>query len=192
MSILTSFLKLLKKDPTAEGGDTFNIKTMLNDNWDKVDTGVKAISDAQSAHIDATDPHPQYARDTDLAVHLADNTAHGVSNKVDKVSGKGISTEDYTTTEKNKLAGIAAGAQVNAVTSVAGRTGAVTLAKADVGLTNVDNVKQLPIAGGTMTGILTAQSNTSYATKQTRNIAIKTGADFTTAELAVGDIGFIY
>ena len=38
-----------------------------------------------------------------------------------------------------KLNGIAAGAQVNAVTSVAGRTGAITLAKADVGLGNVDN-----------------------------------------------------
>ena len=33
--------------------------------------------------------------------------------KVDKVSGKGLSTNDYTTTEKNKLAGIAAGAEVN-------------------------------------------------------------------------------
>ena len=33
-----------------------------------------------------------------------------LGNKVDKVSGKGLSTNDYTTTEKNKLAGIAAGA----------------------------------------------------------------------------------
>ena len=33
--------------------------------------------------------------------------------KVDKVDGKGLSTNDYTTTEKNKLAGIAAGAEVN-------------------------------------------------------------------------------
>ena len=36
-----------------------------------------------------------------------------ISGKVDKVSGKGLSTNDYTTTEKNKLAGIAAGAEVN-------------------------------------------------------------------------------
>ena len=35
------------------------------------------------------------------------------NNKVDKVSGKGLSTNDYTTTEKNKLAGIASGAEVN-------------------------------------------------------------------------------
>ncbi len=33
-----------------------------------------------------------------------------LSGKVDKVSGKGLSTEDYTTTEKNKLAGIETGA----------------------------------------------------------------------------------
>lgn len=32
---------------------------------------------------------------------------------VPKVSGKGLSTNDYTTAEKNKLAGIAAGAQAN-------------------------------------------------------------------------------
>ena len=33
-----------------------------------------------------------------------------LGNKVDKVAGKGLSTEDYTTTEKSKLAGIATGA----------------------------------------------------------------------------------
>lgn len=33
-----------------------------------------------------------------------------VKNKIDKVSGKGLSTNDYTTAEKNKLAGIAANA----------------------------------------------------------------------------------
>ena len=36
-----------------------------------------------------------------------------LNNKVDKVSGKGLSTNDYTTTEKNKLSGIASGAEVN-------------------------------------------------------------------------------
>lgn len=36
-----------------------------------------------------------------------------VNNKVDKVSGKGLSTNDYTTAEKNKLAGIAEKAEVN-------------------------------------------------------------------------------
>ena len=37
---------------------------------------------------------------------------------VAKESGKGLSTNDYTTTEKNKLANIAAGAQVNVIETV--------------------------------------------------------------------------
>ncbi len=41
-------------------------------------------------------------------------------------------TNAYTDTEKVKLSGIAAGAQVNAVTSVAGRAGAVTLSIDDI------------------------------------------------------------
>lgn len=36
-----------------------------------------------------------------------------IPKKVDKVAGKGLSTEDYTTTEKNKLAGVEPGADVN-------------------------------------------------------------------------------
>lgn len=36
-----------------------------------------------------------------------------LNNKVDKITGKQLSTEDYTTAEKNKLAGIASGAEVN-------------------------------------------------------------------------------
>lgn len=39
--------------------------------------------------------------------------ADDVDSKVDKVTGKGLSTEDYTTAEKSKLAGIADGAEVN-------------------------------------------------------------------------------
>ena len=39
--------------------------------------------------------------------------SNALDNKVDKVSGKGLSTNDYTTAEKEKLAGIAAGAEAN-------------------------------------------------------------------------------
>ena len=45
-------------------------------------------------------------------------TIAAVGNKVDKVEGKGLSTNDYTTAEKNKLGGIAAGAQVNVIESI--------------------------------------------------------------------------
>ena len=36
-----------------------------------------------------------------------------IDNKVDKVEGKGLSTNDYTTAEKEKLSGIEDGAEVN-------------------------------------------------------------------------------
>lgn len=41
-----------------------------------------------------------------------------LGGKVDVVSGKGLSTNDYTNAEKNKLSGIASGAQVNVIESV--------------------------------------------------------------------------
>lgn len=56
----------------------------------------------------------------DFIAHKADTVLHitstertkwnAITNKVDKVSGKQLSTNDYTTAEKNKLSGIAEGA----------------------------------------------------------------------------------
>lgn len=43
-----------------------------------------------------------------------------------------------------------------------------------VGLGNVDNVKQMPIAGGMFTGIATAHPNTSYTVAQLRNVVFST------------------
>ena len=43
----------------------------------------------------------------------------GIANtKVDKVDGKGLSTNDYTSDEKTKLAGVATGAQVNVLEGI--------------------------------------------------------------------------
>lgn len=47
----------------------------------------------------------------DFAVFATDQAlSDGLATKVDKVDGKGLSTNDFTTAEKNKLAGIATGA----------------------------------------------------------------------------------
>ena len=43
-------------------------------------------------------------------MELLDDTTVDLSGKVDKVEGKGLSTNDYTTADKTKLAGIATGA----------------------------------------------------------------------------------
>ena len=62
-----------------------------------------------------------------------------LAHKVDVSAGKGLSANDYTTGEKNKLAGVEEGAQKNVVFSVNEKTGAVVLSKGDLGLGNVDN-----------------------------------------------------
>lgn len=45
---------------------------------------------------------------------------------------------------------------------------------ADVGLGNVANVAQMPLAGGTFTGPAVAQTNTAYTTAQLRNVILST------------------
>jgi len=74
MALWTSFLNLFKWDTNnSEDLDSnFDVDKALNDNWTKIDNGIKKVSD----------------------------------EKVDKVTGKGLSTNDYTTAEKNKLAGL--------------------------------------------------------------------------------------
>lgn len=42
-----------------------------------------------------------------------------ITGKVDKETGKGLSTNDYTSEDKTKLTGISAGAQVNTIESIA-------------------------------------------------------------------------
>ena len=60
-----------------------------------------------------------------IATHQSEYEAliAAIAGKVDKVEGKGLSTEDYTTAEKTKLAGIEAGA--NAYTLPAATTSAL-------------------------------------------------------------------
>jgi hypothetical protein len=51
--------------------------------------------------------------DKDGLIYYHSKIKNLLSGKVDKENGKGLSTNDYTTTEKNKLNGIASGAEVN-------------------------------------------------------------------------------
>lgn len=50
---------------------------------------------------------------SDINKPISTSTQTALDLKVDKVNGKQLSTEDYTTSEKNKLAGIQSGAEVN-------------------------------------------------------------------------------
>jgi hypothetical protein len=114
--------------------------------------------------------------------------AAALEGKADKEAGKGLSQNDYTDAEKAKLAGIASGAQANAVTSVAGKAGAVVLSKSDVGLGNADNTADAAKAVLSATKLATARAINGVAFDGTADISITSGgsAEIRYARLVVG------
>lgn len=73
--------------------------------------------------------------DYDGLVYYHSKVKTALGNKVDKVSGKGLSTNDFTNTLKNKLDGIANGAQVNVLEGINVNGSAVTPTNKIVNLT---------------------------------------------------------
>lgn len=79
-------LKLLKHDNVETNTEMFDIEKYLNENWDKIDEDVGTIN-------------------TEISNIQAINKEHSqiIDTKVDKVSGKGLSTNDFTNEYKTKL-----------------------------------------------------------------------------------------
>lgn len=97
-------------DVTVDGTSVVTGGVAVVDLSGKVPTSRTVNGKALSANITLTGADIDYANGEvtiDTAISTLDNS------KVDKETGKGLSTNDYTTTEKNKLAGIASGAEVN-------------------------------------------------------------------------------
>ena len=67
---------------------------------------------------------------------LGGSVASLLNGKVDKVSGMGLSQNSYTTADKDKLAGIAAGAQVNVIEAVQNNGVAVPVSGKTVNITH--------------------------------------------------------
>ena len=104
------------------------------------------------------------------------NTALG--NKVDKISGKQLSTNDYTTTEKSKLAGIASGAEVNQNAFANVKVGTSTIS-AD---TKSDTLEFVAGSNVTITPDATNDKITIAAKNTTYNEATQSTAGLMSAE----------
>ena len=110
---------------------------------------------------------------------------------------------DATTTNKftnasdiSKLSGIQAGAEVNAVDSVFGRTGAVTAqsgdyTKSDVGLANVDNTSDAnkPVSTATQTALDAKQGDITLTTTGTSGAATLVGDTLNIPQYSAGGGG---
>lgn len=98
---------------------------------------------------------------SDLSKPISTATQSALDKKVDKVTGYSLSKNDFTDILKNKLDGIAEGAQVNSITGVKGsseetyRIGNVSISASNIGLGNVNNTSDAdkPISTATQTAL---------------------------------------
>lgn len=114
-------------------------------------------------------------------------TKSDLAKKVDKVDGKGLSTNDYTTAEKAKLAGIHEGAQRNTVTSVRGafelnkQVGDVIITAAGIGLGDANQrLTSLEDNVDTLQGTDSGKSVRTIAAEETAKIVGNAPANYDT------------
>ena len=111
--------------------------------------------------------------ETPLSADNMNNIEDGIeelqSQKVDKVSGKGLSDQNYTSDEKTKLAGIAAGAQVNQDAFGTIKVGSTRLEAnspaSTLTVSSGNHILMLPIASDNSVQIVTDIEDASSSTK---------------------------
>lgn len=145
-------------------------------------------------HSQLTSGNPHNVTKTDVGLGNVDNTSDldkpistatqtALNNKVDVESGKGLSTNDYTTAEKEKLNDIEAGAEENIIETImingsaqtaTNKTVNLLLTKENVGLGNVDNTSDLdkPVSTATQTALNSKQDTIQIAELPTLTVDI--------------------
>jgi len=84
-------------------------------------------------------------------------TYTALADKVDKVSGKQLSTEDYTTAEKTKLSGVETGAEVNTIEGITVNGDAIT--------PDANKIAALTVLTNTVNNLLNYYTKTETYTK---------------------------
>lgn len=109
--------------------------------------GTEVTPDVSSNKVDISIPEvSQTTGSSDSNVMSQGAVTTQLDNKVDKISGKGLSTEDFTTSAKNKLAGIETGATKNTVVQSTGSSTSNVMSQNAV--SNALNSKQDKISNG--------------------------------------------
>ena len=116
--------------------------------------------------------------DYDGLVYYHSKVKTALNNKVDKVSGKGLSTNDFTNALKNKLDGIAAGAQVNVIEGITVNSTAVPLTNKIANLTIPTKLTDLTNDGNFVTDANYVHTDNNFTTTLKNKLnGIATGAE---------------
>lgn len=146
---LSGYVNTLNGDDSTAGSVSNSIKTVI----EALDVTATTFSGASvPSSISETDGKINVTSRTltkgDLELGNVDNTSDAnkpistatqgaLDNKVDKISGKGLSTNDYTNEDQTKLNSIDSGAQVNVIESVKVNNTALTIDSSDKSV-NID------------------------------------------------------
>ncbi|MBQ0090683.1 MAG: hypothetical protein KBT27_15260 [Prevotellaceae bacterium] len=123
---------------------------------------------------------------SETAFARGDHVHPSDTNKVDKVAGKELSSNDYTDADKNKLADIDAGAEVNVIESIKVNGTAQTVTSKAVDITIPTNNNQLTNGAGYQTSaqVESAITGKGYQTSAQVEAAITAKGYATTTEVA--------
>lgn len=116
-----------------------NLNTTIDNLQEVVDSKADYIPTVQNIENDVTSLQSNV---NSLSSDVDDLTSD-LNNKVDKVEGKELSTNDFTDAEKNKLAGIEAGAQVNIIEHVKVNGSDLTVTNKRVDLGSIPTAAEL-------------------------------------------------
>ena len=116
--------------------------------------------------------------DYDGLVYYHSKVKTALNNKVDKVSGKGLSTNDFTNAYKTKLDGIATGAQVNVIEGITVNSTAVPLTNKIANLTIPTKLTDLTNDGNFVTDANYVHTDNNFTTTLKNKLnGIATGAE---------------
>lgn len=160
MATNTPHLNLLKKDVVTDGHETFNIETMLNENWDKIDTAFSEIEN-NIASIDFPSASTSQLGIVQLTNDLGDSEKLAVTQRalndlaisLEKTAAtkEEVQTLSETVAETDSKLDAAALKQTEILTGVNGVKTDTTAIKSDTTSIKADTkniLAQFPISGG--------------------------------------------
>lgn len=132
-------------------------------NWSKATTFIPKQGEIIIYDIDSNHSYERFKIGDGIT--KVNNLPFADANKVDKISGKGLSTNDYTTAEKKKLASIAEGANK-------------TIVDSELSSTSTDPV-QNKVVNAAINDLNTLVGDTAVATQISNAVASKADASHT-------------